>query len=153
MIVPTTRHLPVTQQMTWRARAYMMIMALRHLGVGGFCLLGPDQFTSDAYHVIRQLLPLQAWGVLLLAIGVNALLSIIYENEWWARLTLTASVTATVAWGAAFLAAGVQGRLGSPIGPIIWLVLALKDLVVAAMPLRSPFEDLVSERHRDLSAP
>lgn len=134
------------QQMTWRARAYLMILASRHIGVGAFCLWGTAQFRSDAYHVIIDVMPLQAWGVLLLAIGINALLAIIYENEWWARLTLTASIAATVAWGAGFLAAGIQGRLASPIGPIIWFVLALKDLVVAAMPLRSPFEDLTQDR-------
>lgn len=143
MNVAVSRRVPPPQQMTWRARAYMVILATRHVGVGGFCLFTPDDFTSDAYHVIRQLLPLQAWGVLLLLVGLNALLSLIYENEWWARITLTLSVGATLAWAAGFMAAGVQGRLASPIGPIIWLVLALKDLVVAAMPLRSPFEDLL----------
>lgn len=121
-----------------------MILGLRHLGVGGFCLFGSDQFHSQSFTVIKQVLPLQAWGVLLLFVGVNAMLALIYENEWWARLTITASVGATLAWSAGFLAAGLQGQLAAPIGPIIWLAMALKDLVVAAMPLRSPFEHLES---------
>lgn len=134
------------QQMTWRARAYMMILALRHLGVGGFCFFAADQFHGHSFAVITSLLPLQAWGALCLVVGINALFALIYENEWWARCAITASVGVTLAWAAGFFAAGMQGKLAAPIGPVVWGSLALKDLVVAAMPLRSPFEHLMDER-------
>ncbi|HZQ86304.1 MAG TPA: hypothetical protein VFA83_15760 [Acidimicrobiales bacterium] len=133
------------QQMTWRARAYMVVLALRHLGVGCFCLFAPQQFHGDSFNPVKSVLPLEAWGVAFLFIGVNALLALIYENEWWARMAITASIGVTIAWAAGFAVAGVQGMATAPIGPIVWGSLALKDLVVAAMPLRSPFEHLLDD--------
>lgn len=136
---PVAKH----QQMTWRARAYMVILGLRHLGIGAFCLFASRQFHGQSFNPVKSVLPLQAWGVAFVCIGANAFLALIYENEWWARMAITASIGVTIAWAAGFAVAGVQGMATAPIGPIVWGSLALKDLVVAAMPLRSPFEHLL----------
>lgn len=136
---------PLNQRMTWRARAYLIVVGLRHLGTGGFALFGAHLFQSHSFDTIETVLPLRAWGVVFLFIAVHAFLAVVFEHEWWARLVICSSAAITAMWAAGFMGAALQGESLSPLGPIIWSSLTLKDLVVAAMPLRSPFERLVAE--------
>lgn len=135
----------VGQRMTWRARAYLIVVGLRHLGTGGFALFGAHLFQSHSFDTIETVLPLRAWGVLFLFIAVHAFLAVVFEHEWWARLVICSSAAITAMWAAGFMGAVFRGESLSPLGPIIWSSLTLKDLVIAAMPLRSPFERLLSE--------
>lgn len=132
--------------MTWRARAYLAIMGIRHLAIGLFALFAPRQFQGKTFAVIEDVLPLQVWGVIFLFIGLHAGAALFLQHEWWARLTICASAMFTAMWAAGFLGAAQNGELFAPIAPIIWGSLTAKDLVVAAMPLRSPFERLIEQQ-------
>lgn len=132
--------------MSWRARAFLSIMAARHLAVGLLCIFSADLFTSPSFDSLRRLLPLEVWGALLVVTGLQAVGAALSGGELWARLVLAGSSALTAAWCAAFVAAAATGHLDAPSLPITWAALTLKDLVVSAMPLRTPLEDVVRRR-------
>lgn len=132
--------------MSWRARAFLTIMAARHLAVGILCIYTADLFTSPSFETLRRVLPLEVWGALLVVTGLQAVGAAATGGELWARLVLIGSAALTAAWCAAFVAVAVTGDLDAPSLPITWAALTLKDLVVSAMPLRTPLEDVVRKR-------
>lgn len=132
--------------MSWRARAFLAILAGRHLLIGALCLAAPHLFRSTSFASLRQVMPLQVWGALLLVTGVQALGAAWTGGEWWARLVLVGSAGLTGAWAAGFVAAALAGQLDAPSLPITWASLTAKDLVISAMPLRTPLEDVLLRR-------
>lgn len=132
--------------MSWRARAFLSIMAARHLAVGLLCIFSAELFTSPSFETLRKVLPLPVWGALLVVTGLQAVGAAATGGELWARLVLVGSAALTAAWCAAFIASAITGDLDAPSLPITWASLTLKDLVVSAMPLRTPLEDVVRRR-------
>lgn len=132
--------------MSWRARAFLLVLASRHVLVGFFLLAAPERFTSSSFTVIRDVLPLPAWGMLLVLTGSQAVGATVAASEKWARLVLIASAGLTAAWCAGFTATGFQGTLDAPQLPIVWAALTSKDLILSAMPLRTPLEDMARRR-------
>lgn len=140
------QHLKVPpEQMTGRARAYLMIASLRHLLVAACCWLMPDRFSSPAFDQIRAILPLWAWGIVFAGAGVTCGVGAFAGRENLARDGLILSATSSALWGGGFLAAGLFDPNASPIGAVVWWAVAMKDLVVCRQPLRSPFESLVRQ--------
>ena len=137
------------EQMTWRARAYLTVGALRHLLIGSAIVAAEDQFDSDSFSVIISILPLAAWGVVFLVGGLHLAYAAVRAREGAARTALVMSAGMTAAWGMGFLLAFIQGGVVSPVGAILFSALAAKDLVVCAQPLRSPFEPIVRKYTRD----
>lgn len=139
------------ERMTTRARFYLTIAAARHLAVGLLCLLLPHDFylVSSYDQLAKVLAPapftkgIEAWGLLFVFAAAVLLWAVIRQDEKSARTALIISVVLTMMWAGGFVAALVQGQLQGPLGPIPWLALAAKDLVVCAQPLRAPFEPLV----------
>lgn len=125
-----------------RPRAYLAIMAARHICVGAYALLAPDSFHGRNYGPVRDLLPLQMWGAVFLIVGLHGVIIVFFGRELHARAVLVASATITAAWAAGQIIAGVAGDLPAPSGPIVWSALVLKDLVVAGMQLRLPVVEL-----------
>lgn len=142
-----TRVLPAVPAdvMTWRARGYLAIAAGRHLAVGTYVVLEPGDFTADAYQVIRDIAPMRAWGVLFLLGGLHLAYSAFAGRENHARTGLTISAGASAAWAAGFFMGYFVGGIVTLLGGIIFTALTLKDLVVCAQPMRSPFERIVRE--------
>lgn len=132
--------------MSWRARAYLLTLTLRHFGVGIVCLAASDRFTSSSYDSIRRIAPLEVWGVLLVAVGVHAALAVVFDNEMWARWVMVASAAITAGWACGFTLAWGQGSLDAPPLPITWTAFTLKDLIVSGMSLRVPFEEVARRR-------
>lgn len=132
--------------LTWQARVYLLIVTLRHFGGGLLCLAAADRFTSPSYSTIRQILPLQVWGVLLMAIGFHAACSVAFDRELWARAVLVASACVTGAWAAGYAITAVQGHLDAPMSPLVWAALMLKDVDVSAMRLRMPLEEVARSK-------
>jgi len=58
------------------------------------------------------------------------------------------SAVLTLLIGMGLMIAVFTGQSSSPTGPIIWLAVALKDFVVCAQPIRSPFEGLTERLAR-----
>lgn len=131
--------------MTWRARGYLGISAARHFAVGAYVLALPGDFTADAYQVIREILPMRAWGVLFLLGGLHMAYAALAGREPHARTGLTFSAVASACWAAGFLMGYYVGGVVTLLGFIVFAALTGKDLVVCAQPMRSPFERIVRE--------
>lgn len=139
--------------MTARARAYLAIAGTRHLLVGCFALFVPESFRSTSFLPILEAAPLTFWALFSLGAGVACTLAGATRSEPLARLGMAWSAVLTLLIGIGLLLAVFTQQLSSPTGPIIWLAVALKDFVVCAQPIRSPFEGLTEQlarrnRHR-----
>lgn len=142
-----TRVLPAVPPdvMTWRARGYLGIAGARHFAVGAYVLTRPEDFSADAYQVIREILPMRAWGVLFLIGGLHIAYAALAARESHARTGLTFSAVASGCWAAGFLMGYYVGGVVTLLGFIVFTALTGKDLVVCAQPMRSPFERIVRE--------
>ena len=136
------RVLMPANDMTNRARAYLAIAGTRHLLVGGFALIVPGWFKSTAFLPIIEAAPLWFWGLFSIGAAVACLGSAATKSEPLARLGMAWSAVLTLIIGVGLLLSVFTGQSTSPTGPIIWLSVALKDFVVCAQPIRSPFEGL-----------
>jgi len=128
--------------MTARARAYLAIAGVRHLLVGSFALIVPAWFKSPSFLPIIEAAPLWFWGAFSIGAAVACLASAAFKSEPLARLGMAWSAVLTLLIGVGLLLSVFTGQSTSPTGPIIWLAVALKDFVVCAQPIRSPFEGL-----------
>lgn len=136
------RVLMPANDMTNRARAYLAIAGGRHLLVGGFALTVPEWFKSTAFLPIIEAAPLWFWGAFSVSIAIACIGAAATRSEPLARLGMGGSATLTLIIGVGLLMSVFTGQSTSPTGPIIWLAVALKDFVVCAQPIRSPFEGL-----------
>lgn len=134
--------------MTTRARWYLWIASARHLLTGGFALFAAHTFKSTSFLPIIEAAPLWVWAFIFIGAGLACFVAATWQHEGLARLGMTWSATSTLLVGVGLLIAVFTGQLSSPTGPIIWLAVALKDFVVCAQPIRSPFEGLTEHLAR-----
>lgn len=134
---------PQPEQMTGRAQRYLLIVCIRHAIIGSFCVLAPQTYKSSSFVPLREVLPLQIWGVVFLIASVVSGVAAFRRNRAWARLGLMMSATSTLVWAAGISMAWATGDLSAPSGPVVWWALAWKDFTVCEQPMRSPFETLV----------
>lgn len=141
-------------QMTPRARAYLLICAIRHIVLGMALVMVPEAFQSETYRGVKNLLPLPpdnvmiGWGGVFLSAGLLSLVAAWIGREGEARWALLVSVLTTALWAGAFLVyVGstwiTTGDLVNPSGPVVWSAICLKDITMLRSPLRNPFEELV----------
>lgn len=128
--------------MTARARAYLAIAGSRHLLVGSFALLAPEWFRSTSFVPIVAAAPLWFWGLFSIGAAIACIGAAASRSEPLARIGMAWSAVLTLLIGVGLLLSVFTGNSTSPTGPIIWLAVALKDFVVCAQPIRSPFEGL-----------
>lgn len=150
-------------EMTKRARAYLLIAAVRHTLLGLACMLVPQGFTSDTYESIKGVVPLPpdhaiaGWGGLFLATGIFAAVAAWLGREGEARWALLASVLTSALWAGGFIVYigtvwAETGLLTNPSGPIIWTAITLKDITMLRNPLVNPFEQLVRSTVTEVEA-
>lgn len=132
-------------EMTWRARAYLIVTALQNIGIGTACLLRSETFNGDAFQKIRDIAPLWAWGIIFLAGGLHLAVAAAKSHEILARVGMPLSALIISLWAAGFVLAYEEGGAVSPVGALIAISLTLKDLIVCAQPMRSPFDPVVKE--------
>ena len=108
----------------------------------------PEWFTSTSFIPIIVAAPLWFWGLFSLGAGVACFGAGVTRSEPLARLGMAWSAVFTLIIGVGLLLAVFEGQSSSPTGPIIWLAVALKDFVVCAQPIRSPFEGLTERLAR-----
>lgn len=131
--------------MTWRARAYVGVTATRNAALGA-CAIGlPGDFSGDSYQVITEIAPISVWGVMFFIGGSHLAYAAVTGNEGHARTGLSLSAVSTSLWAAGFYMAYFVGGVVTLIGAIVFTALTLKDLIVCAQPMRSPFERIVRE--------
>lgn len=140
------------EQMTPRARTYLVTAALRHLIIGAVCVFSPGGFTSSSYQGVTDALgwfrpevAIVVWGWLFIVSGIACALAAVTGREDAARIGLMLSVVTTACWGGGFLAAVVTGVSAGPTGAVIWIAVAIKDATMLRQPLRNPFEPIVQK--------
>lgn len=146
--VATPDLLQRANDMTTRARWYLAIAGLRHLLVGAFALAMASSFKSTSFIPIVEAAPLKFWAAFSLGAGIACGGAAITRSEPLARLGMAWSAVLTLLIGTGLLISVFTGQSSSPTGPIIWLAVALKDFVVCAQPIRSPFEGLTERLAR-----
>jgi len=149
---PETTILMRANDMTARARWYLAIAGVRHLLVGGFALTLPVSFKSTSFIPILEAAPLWFWSIFSLGAGIACTAAAAARSEPLARLGMAWSAVLTLLIGVGLLMSVFTGQSSSPTGPIIWLAVALKDFVVCAQPIRSPFEGLTEQLARKKQA-
>lgn len=132
----------VPEEMTFWARVYLTIAAARQLGLGFYCLTRPELFIAGSFRTIEGIMPFRAWGAVFVATGLVLTYGVWSRKEGWARGGLLMSVGTTALWAGGFLAAYTLDSGGGPSGWIAWGSLALKDIVMCASPIRTPFEPI-----------
>jgi hypothetical protein len=147
--MPASKHgKSAANEMTARARGYLWVATARHLLTGGFALAMPNTFKSTSFLPILEVAPLWFWAAIFIGAGIACGVAAAFRHEAFARLGMGWSATSTLIVGIGLLIAVFTGQLSSPTGPIIWLAVALKDFVVCAQPIRSPFEGLAEQLAR-----
>jgi FtsH-binding integral membrane protein len=131
----------VEQVMTWRARAYLSVAAARHLVLGLFMALDPSSFVGPAWDGLFDIAPYWLWTVALLLGGTHLSYSALRQSAGHARTALVISAAVSLMWAGAFGLVVLEGS-ASVLATVIFTAMALKDLIVCAQPLRSPFERL-----------
>lgn len=135
-------HVP-PEQMTWRARAYLTIGAARHILVGALSIVVSHDFDGTPWAVVINVLPLWIWGIVFLAGGLHLAFAAAIGDEGHARWGLVISASLTAGWATGFLLATLQGSVSAFLIGVLFAALSLKDFVVCAQPLRSPFEPVM----------
>lgn len=148
--LPTFQHDTTPEAMTRRARWYLGVATFRHLSIGLFCLAAPWLFGNAAFIPILNFLPVWGWGAAMVLCGVLCGLAAYLRSGDWARWAMVASATITTVlaigvWIGVVMvwiqwANDLRDFPPSPILPILFSVLAAKDYIVCAQPVRSPFE-------------
>lgn len=134
--------------MTARARWYLAIAGTRHLLVGTFALSMASSFKSTSFIPILEAAPLWFWAAFSIGAGIACAGAAVTKSEPLARLGMGWSAVVTLLIGVGLLLSVFTGQSTSPTGPILWLAVALKDFVVCAQPIRSPFEGLTEQLAR-----
>lgn len=131
--------------MTFRARAYLSAVALRHAGIGWYCVIAPVMARRGrTVELLEVVMTLRAWGYLLLVIAAVTVATVASGLVVAARVVLIASATVSGWWSAALVASIFSpGGLGVMPLAVTWVALMAKDLVVAGLPLETPLEDAV----------
>lgn len=143
MTITGPLHVP-EEQMTLRARAYLMVGSLRHLALGVVGLALPETFDGRAFKVILDIFDLWFWAVLFIVGGVHLSYAAVRGSVEHARVALVISACLTSAWAGGFFFASKNVGVGLPlVCGLVFAALVLKDLVQCAQPLRSPFEPFV----------
>lgn len=130
------------EEMTWRARAYLAVGSLRHLVIGLAMLIAPHTFYTPAFDALFEIAPIGFWIVTLLLGGLHLAWASLRKHGGHARTALTIAAAVSFMWAAAFGILALESS-ASVLAFAIFSALGLKDLIVCAQPLRSPFERLV----------
>lgn len=131
-------------EMSSRARVYLLAGTGRHAAIGAFCIIGRDQFAAAAFIPIINFVDLRWWGAAMIFTAALLLGGALFRNRTMARIGLIASaaVTSLLASGLWLGAIGVwlTGGKATPITAIILTTLVIKDLAVCTDPMKTPLE-------------
>lgn len=141
--LPAAHAADEVEQMTWRAKSYLAVGALRHLIIASAMIFAPQTFDTPAFVELFKIAPYWLWVVSLVLGGLHLSYSALTRSESHARTALTISAAVSFMWATAFGIVVLEGS-ASMLATVIFASLGLKDLIVCAQPLRSPFERLGS---------
>lgn len=129
------------EEMTVRARMYLVVGALRHLVIGLTMWILPHTFDAPSFQALFDIAPRWFWIVTMTLGGLHLSYSALKRHGGHARTALTISAAVSFMWAWAFGIVAIEGT-ASILATTIFVALGLKDLIMCAQPLRSPFERL-----------
>jgi MFS family permease len=138
-------HVP-PEQMTPRARLYLLATALYCIGIGLSCALVPHLFTSSSFTQIRSMAPcgFAGWGFAHFLVAAVSLFASYRGSEKWAYTSLMGATIMVGPWAAGFwIAFATEPLRTAPTGMIAYTYITVIHLVQARQPLRSPFEPVL----------
>jgi hypothetical protein len=147
------------EQMTPRARLYLLSISIYCLVVGATCVLLHPDFVSPAFNVIKDRMPfhLKGWAGAQITVGLISFFACWRGDERFAWFSLIGSAIVSGLWATWFIyplfvldhitetAQFVLILLGS-----CFTLMTALNLVQARQPLRSPFEPIlrsIDEEH------
>lgn len=132
--------------LSWRIRAFVGILAIRHLGFAYAFVEGNGTLRrSRTFRYVFEVASPWTWAYLLAALGVLFVGGVFFPRERGIRALLVLSVGLSCALSAGTLLAEVlDPPTSSSIAAVAFLTFALKDLVVSGMVYANPIEELVS---------
>jgi hypothetical protein len=142
-------HRVPAEQMTVRARLYLLVASLRHLAFGIPLLVRPQDFDTPSFNIFAQIMPRWAWATMMITAGLYLAFAMLRATEVHARLALVASAVAAVMWCTGLVTAIDPDRATTWILPTVFAAIAFKDFVMCAQPLRLPFEPIIRRFVRD----
>jgi drug/metabolite transporter (DMT)-like permease len=137
-----------THSMSPRARGYLTVATV-HFGLIGISIVGwPQLYGSSAFVPIIEFTHLYVWGVAYLLTSSLCLAAAITRWPSFARAGLICAFIVlfvssfAVGWGVvASWTDGNPATVASPVVPLSFGALAVKDLLMIGRPLRTPVED------------
>lgn len=136
--------------MSWRIRAYLAVLAFRHLGLAYTLHRDEDLFErSELFLYVFELASVPVWTALFVAMALAALGGLLWPRETGIRAIIAASVGLTVAWAAGFVMAELMLGTRATIATVLFVSLALKDLIVSGMSFENPLEAMVKREELD----
>lgn len=132
---------------TPRARTYLAIAGMRAAGMAAWAAAWEPSLWTRAELPLLSAVPLTVWAVVFAGHALTALAAAALGNEAVAGVALLGGAMVTASWAAGMSIGWVTGA-GTAYAPlaVTWAALALKDLVVCGMPLRTPLEELAAAR-------
>lgn len=131
---------------TVRARVYLAIAGGRSAVMVAWAAIWPADQWARADLPLLSTIPLAVWGGVFAIHALLALLAGATGNETAARHALLVGATITAVWAAGLSIGWLAGDgVGWMVLAVTWTALALKDLVVCGMPLRSPLDALAAK--------
>jgi hypothetical protein len=131
--------------MSNRARAYLIVATIHFLLIGISILGWPEMYAGAAFMPLAVYTHLIPWGIAYTLTGAMCGLAAVTKWPTFARAGLVMAfvvlmVTAfAVGWGVVL--SWMSGVMVSPLIPIGFAALGIKDLLIVGQPLRTPFED------------
>lgn len=141
MVTPRIAEPADERVMSRRAQAYLGVAAYRHIAIALAMALMGSTFDSAAFVKLFDIAPRWLWIVTLIAGGVHLGYAAKTQSKNHARMALTISVAVAFMWATAFGIVVLSG-VASVFATILFTSFAMKDLIMCAQPMRSPFEDL-----------
>ena len=136
--------------MSWRIRAYLAVVAFRHLGLAYTLHRDGELFErSELFLYVFELASVPVWTVLFVAMALAAVGGLLWPRETGIRAIIAASVGLTVAWAAGFVMAELMLGTRATIATVLFVSLALKDLIVSGMTFANPLEAMVKRELED----
>jgi hypothetical protein len=137
-------HVP-PEQMTSRARLYLLATALYCLTMGLALIFWDNRFTSASIKFVADMVPfhLVGWGIAHLVVAALAGWATWRGSEKAAWRALMGATVMVGPWAAGFWWAFLTKRNISPAGLAVYTFMTAIHLIQARQPLRSPFDPVL----------
>ena len=123
-----------------RIRAYLAVIALRHLLVGAAVWRSRGELADTAALAdMVQLAPLEWWCIAMFAVSALVAVEVVYPREFPGRFMVVASIALTTAIAVSLLLSFAEDPQVTGILAILFLTLVAKDFLIVGLKWSYPF--------------